>query len=141
MAIDTNVTAEGNQLVIKPLMRLTPSSVYTLTIRSAVGNAFIYSLSFTTVDVPVVDTFPSGFDSYTEQRDLKERPDIYLANKLPHVSESFQMILEVPDDGPYVYRVKMKIANVEKVRKDVITWLHSINLTDSDIAEFDIRYE
>ncbi|PJE62626.1 hypothetical protein COU88_04040, partial [Candidatus Roizmanbacteria bacterium CG10_big_fil_rev_8_21_14_0_10_39_6] len=107
----------------------------------AVGNAFIYSLSFTTVDVPVVDTFPSGFDSYTEQRDLKERPDIYLANKLPHVSESFQMILEVPDDGPYVYRVKMKIANVEKVRKDVITWLHSINLTDSDIAEFDIRYE
>lgn len=140
-SIGTNVTAEGNQLVIQPLMTLTPNTAFTLTIRSMVGNLLIHSLTFTTKDVSVVGTFPSGFDTYTEQRDLRERADIYLANKLPYATDSFTMTLEIPDSGSYIYNVKSKITDVRKVRENVITWLYSINLTDADIDSFDIRYE
>lgn len=140
-SIGTNVTAEGNQLVIQPLMTLIPNTVFTLTVRSVAGNVLIYSLTFTTENVPIVDTFPSGFDTYTEQRDFQERPDIYLANKLPYGTVSFTMALEIPDSGSYIYHVKPKITDAQKVRADVLAWLHSINLTDTDIDSFDIRYE
>jgi len=141
IAVGTNVTAEGNQLIIQPLMTLIPDSVYTLTIKSVVGNSFTYSLSFTTAHIPVVDTFPSGFDTYTEQRDLNERPDIYLANKLPYGTDSFLMTLEVPDSGAYIYHVKSKIADVQKVKTDVAVWLQSIGITSAESSGFDIRYE
>ncbi|MCR4330130.1 MAG: Ig-like domain-containing protein [Candidatus Roizmanbacteria bacterium] len=140
-SIGTNVTSEGNQLVIQPLMTLTPKTEFTLTIRSASSDTFVYSLSFTTVDVLAVDTFPTGFDTYTEQKDLKERPDIYLANKLPYATDSFIMTLEVPDNGAYIYHVKSKITDVKKVRNDVVIWLKSIGITPENSAGFDIRYE
>lgn len=139
--IGINVSVEGSQMIIQPLMTLAPETVYTVSVLNTIDKVQIFTMTFTTVSTPPLNTFPSGFDVYTEQRDLRERPDIYLANKLPYIESVFIMTLEVPDNGPYVFHVKAKITDVKKVRTNVVDWLHSIGLTDEDIAGFTIRYE
>ena len=131
---------KGSVLIIEPSDALAQSTVYTLFIRNQQWQ-ILKEFGFLTQTVaPGPDTRPIAALTKTIERTRRERPDIYLANQLPHQSFDFNMVLEIDNQGYFEFIVTSSRLSGSILKDRVEQWLLSLKLTQKQIADLPITY-
>ncbi len=130
-----------NKLVVIPDTPLAESSVYRVTVRRAADLELIGEVSFLTLTTTVrEDTRPVELVTQIEERSREERPDIYLANKMPYDSADFRMDLEIDEVGNFTFVVTSNKYTGGLLVNRVNQWLQSIGLTVEQIEDLEFAY-
>jgi hypothetical protein len=91
---------------------------------------------------PKPNTHSEGILQGAEKESFEKHPDLYLYGKSPHSTNSFEIKADLTDEGNVEFTVTLKTENMDKARKEFISWLiEDLKLTEEQITEFDINYE
>ncbi len=137
--VPNTVSVNGANVVVDLLRVLAPREEYLVTLTHQPNGVSVGSFRFTIEDAPAVDTYPFGLFEEQERNDLKERPDIYVANKLPYSTDAFTIDARV-SGGSFVYSAQSSSLSEDELKQVVQQWLLSLGLTDRQISGLTIEY-
>lgn len=143
-SVDYTITAQKNVLTVIPT-QLNSNQVYDFVVIENTTQAFLWKGTFTTGDPTTASQLPTGrfdnLDVIADNAQREKHPDIFLSNKVPYDTRSFQVTTDFADgtpEGHYFFTVTVISASG---KQDFLTWLQSLQLTDQQISSLDIRYQ
>lgn len=134
---------QENKLLAIPQEKYSAGTQYTFAVKYKNPPYTSKTYSFTTIgptQTTLPDTYPSGAREIEENFQRLNHPDVFLSNKTPYKTNTFSVssrFVSVPI-GHYAFTVTA--ANVEQAKKEVQSWLKSLELTDTQIQTLDIEY-
>lgn len=139
--IEYDLKLDGAKAVLKPKNGLKQSTIYTVRVRDRYLSIISEFQFLTLTLVPSPDTRPepavlTGVVTRTRQ----ERPDVYLANLMPHHSYDFSMELEIDEEGYFTFVATSNRFSGELLKDAVNRWLQSLDLTTEQIKDLPIEY-
>lgn len=132
----------SNILFIKPTTDLQPNTNYTVE-TSISGMLSPYILSFRTAAQNPAGTAPNA-EGIKQVDDTLRRvqPDAYLFNKLPYSTNDFSASSAIkPSTNNFYFIVVLNGVDKVSAKNAFIDWLHSLQLTDTQIQGLDIEYQ
>lgn len=140
-----SVGVQDNTLLITPQSPLTPGTLYTYAIHYLTLDQLPNLFTFTTTG-PTQSQLPdTGLPGGAETNDaylVKNRPDIYLSNRLPYSGTSFTITSTYKTTPTRHFAFTIGLTGDEALgRSEALAWLKSLGLTDQQIRGLDITYE
>lgn len=132
----------GNSLTVNPLQDLAPGTQYTYIIKYNNDSLPSKTYTFTTVGEfkGPQNTEPEGAAQIEEEFQKQNHPDVFLSNKTPYTSSSFDLTSDFVggEGGHFQFTFFQKSENAQI---DFMDYLKSLGMTDEQIAGLDIIYE
>lgn len=141
----TNVEIKENILHVTPVKAWSPGTKYSYSVNFINDRTKVRLYTFQTTgptSSSLPDTAPQ--DAFQEELERQKtiRPDIYVSNQTPYENAYFSISAEYTTDSParFYFSVKQKVNNTDTVKQYVNAWLQSLDLTQDQISNLDIRY-
>lgn len=89
---------------------------------------------------------PAALQDHTADQEntynRQNQPDIFLSNNVPYENADFSITSDFSDTTQkFFFIIHLKTADQQQGQAAVTTWLRSLGLQDSQIAQLDLRYQ
>lgn len=137
--IEYNLSIPDETVFILPKTSLQANNTYTIS--ATFSGSKIYTWKFSTGTSAAIDTAPDVEFFRKRDANLREqRPDLYLYNNTPFENSDFEIEVGSLKSSPkshYSFAVTLK----NQSSAGFISWLKSLEFTDTQIQELDIEYQ
>lgn len=134
------------KLIIRPTEAWIPGTLYAYSINISADVSKVRLYSFTTTGPTTIgypDTAPEDYFQAELQKQKKERTDLYVSNQTPFETNIFSVSSDYTVEQPahFYFTIVSKITDQNRLKQEVDVWLQSLDLTQDQISNLDIRYQ
>lgn len=135
-----------NKLIVAPQTSWETGTPYGFSINFTDDDQQVRLYRFTTTGPTpsyLPDTQAEEVMEYTNAYEKENNPDIYVANQTPYETDTFAIRADFEPKVPahYYFTVTTKTGAASQAQAAVNEWLKSLDLTQEQIDNLDIRYE